>query len=63
MVNIFEEGTRHFYEKEEISDWLLVHGLSEENSKIEAAMKYPIINSEELPSKADVNSLLKSLEG
>lgn len=34
---IFEEGTRHFYEKEEISDWLLVHGLSEENSKKEAA--------------------------
>lgn len=37
--------------------------LAEKNSKIEAAMKYPIINSEELPSKADVNSLLKSLEG
>lgn len=34
---IFEEGTRHFYEKEEISDWLLVHDLSEENSKKEAA--------------------------
>ena len=26
-----------FSEKEEISDWLLVHGLSEENSKKEAA--------------------------
>ena len=35
--DIFEDGDRHFYEKEEISDWLLVHDLSEENSKKEAA--------------------------
>ena len=35
--DIFEDGDRHFYEKEEISDWLLVHGLSEEKAKVEAA--------------------------
>ncbi len=36
--------------------------LAEKNAKIEAAKKYPIISAEELPSKSDVNNLLKALE-
>ena len=35
--DIFEDGDRCFYEKEDIIDWLYVNGLSEEKAKVEAA--------------------------